>query len=63
VNAIKNGPEETDSACHSGAPTLAMDENHMDQVKSVLEHMCSISCITIATSSITKTYDIHILLT
>ena len=55
VNAIKNGLEKTDSACHIEAPTLAMDESHMDQVKSVLEHTCSISCMTIATYRITKT--------
>ena len=55
VHAIKNGLEETGSACCSGAPTLAMDESHMDRVKSVLENVCSISCMTVATSRITKT--------
>ena len=41
VKAIKNGREETGDAPHGGAPTSATDER---QVKSVLEHMHSISC-------------------
>jgi len=48
VNAIENGPEEIDAPC-SGAPTLATDERHMEQVKSVLECTCSILCMEIAT--------------
>jgi hypothetical protein len=39
VNAIKNGREETDDASHSSAPTSVTDECHMEQVKSVLEHV------------------------
>jgi len=42
VKAIKNGREETGDAPHSGSPT---DECHMEQVKSVLEHTHSISCM------------------
>jgi len=49
VNTIKNGPKEIDDAPHSGPPTSAMDEHHMEQVKSVLEHTCSILCMAIAT--------------
>jgi hypothetical protein len=49
VNAFENGPEETDDAPRSGAPTLVMDECHMEQVKSVLERTCSILCMAIAT--------------
>jgi hypothetical protein len=41
VNAIRNGQEETDNTPHSGAPILAKDERHMEQVKSVLEHTCT----------------------
>ena len=48
VNSIKNGREETDNAPHSGSPTLVTDEFHMEQVKSVHEHMHSISCKAIA---------------
>jgi len=32
VNAIRNGQEETGDAPHGGAPALAMDERHMEQV-------------------------------
>jgi len=46
VNAIKNGWEEAVDAPRSGAPTSVMDECNMEQVKSVLEHMHSISCTT-----------------
>jgi len=49
MNAIKNGPEERNDAPRSGAPTSATDERHMEQVKSVLEHTCSIFCMEIAT--------------
>jgi len=38
MNAIKNGREKTDDAPRSIAPTMAMDERHKDQVKSVLVH-------------------------
>ena len=44
----KNGWEETDVFC-SGAPTSTTDECRMEQVKSVLECMCSISCTAVAT--------------
>jgi hypothetical protein len=44
MKAIKNGWEETGDAPHGGVPTSARDERHMEQVKSVLEHMHSISC-------------------
>jgi len=36
VSTFKNGWEERDGASRSGAPTSAMDECHMEQVKSVL---------------------------
>jgi hypothetical protein len=49
VNATKNGQEKTDDAPHSGALTLAMDERHVKQGKSVLERTCSISRTAIAT--------------
>jgi hypothetical protein len=49
MNATKNGQEKTDVAPHSGAPTRVTDECHMEQVEYVLEHTCSISCMTIAT--------------
>jgi len=49
VNIIKNGQKESNDAPHSGAPTSAMDEYHMEQVKSVFECMHSISCMAIAT--------------
>jgi transposase len=42
VNAIKTGQEETGNAPHSGAPTLAKDEYHVEQVKYVLESTWSI---------------------
>jgi len=45
----KNGWEETDDVSCSGAPTSTTDERHMEQVKSVLECMCSISCTAVAT--------------
>jgi hypothetical protein len=49
VNAIKNGWEERyDTPC-SGAPTSGMVESHMEQVKSVLEYVYSISCMAVAT--------------
>jgi hypothetical protein len=32
VNAIRNGQEETGDAPHGGAPALATDEHHMEQV-------------------------------
>jgi len=47
MNSFKNGGKETDSAPCSGAPTSATDECHMEQVKSVREHACSISCLAI----------------
>jgi hypothetical protein len=50
VKAIKNGQEETGDAPHSGGPTSATDEHHMEQVKSVLECMHSTSC----TATVTK---------
>jgi len=49
VGAIKNGREETGDDSRSGALTLVTDEHHMEQVKSVLEHMCIISCMAFAT--------------
>jgi hypothetical protein len=49
MNAAKNCQEKTDDAPHSGAPTAVTDECHMEQLESVLEHMRSISCMTIAT--------------
>jgi len=49
VNATKNGREKTVDASHSGASTLAMDECHVEQVKSVLECTYSISCMAVAT--------------
>jgi hypothetical protein len=49
VGAIKNGQEETGGASSSGALTLMTDEHHMEQVKSVLEHTCIISCVAFAT--------------
>jgi hypothetical protein len=49
VGAIKNGREETDDASHSGALTLVTDEHHTEQVKSVCERMCIISCMAFAT--------------
>jgi len=48
VNSIKNGREESDDAPYSGTPTLVTDEFHTEQVKSVHEHMHSISCKGIA---------------
>ena len=48
MNATKNGREKTDDASRSGASTSAMDEHHVEQVKSVLECTYSISCIAIA---------------
>jgi hypothetical protein len=49
ANSIKNGGEETGDAPCSGAPISATDERHLKQVKSVLEHTCSISCMAVAT--------------
>ena len=49
MNGIKNGWEQTDNTPFRGAPTSATDEHHMEQVKSVLECMRSISCMAIAT--------------
>ena len=36
-------------ASHSGGPTSVMDECHMEQVESVLEHTHIISCMAVAT--------------
>jgi hypothetical protein len=44
----KNGQEEKGDASHGGAPTLATDEHHVEQVKSVLERTHSISCMATA---------------
>jgi hypothetical protein len=49
VITIRNCREEIDDAPHSGASTSVTDECHMEQIKSVLECTCSISCTTIAT--------------
>ena len=49
MNAVKNSWEGTDNASRSGVPTSATDECHVEQVKSVLERMHSISCTAIAT--------------
>ena len=49
MNAIKNVQEETDSAPHSVATRLTIDECHMEQVKSVHEQIHSISCTAMAT--------------
>ena len=49
MGAIKNGREETGDASHSGALTLVTNEHHTEQVKSVLEHMCIISCVAFGT--------------
>lgn len=49
VYAIKNDQEETDSAPHSVATMSVMNECHMEQVKSVLVHIHSISCTAMAT--------------
>lgn len=38
MNAIKNGREEADIAPRSIAPTMVLDEHHMEQVKSILVH-------------------------
>jgi hypothetical protein len=48
VNGNKNGWKETDDAPCSASPTSATDEHHMEQVKSVLEHICNISYKAIA---------------
>jgi hypothetical protein len=48
VNVIKNGQKESNYVPDSGTPTLAMDECHMEQVKSVFALMHSISCMPIA---------------
>jgi hypothetical protein len=48
VNSIMNGLEEIDNASHNGTPTSVTDEFHMEQVKSVREHMRSISFTEIA---------------
>ena len=50
MNAVKNSWEGTDNAPQSGVPTLATDECHVEQVKSVLERMHSISCMAVATN-------------
>jgi hypothetical protein len=39
---------KSNDATHSGAPTSVMDECHMEQVKSVFEHMHNVSCMAIA---------------
>jgi len=44
VISIKNGLEKTDDGHHCGTPTSVTDEFPMEQVKSVREHMPSISC-------------------
>jgi hypothetical protein len=49
MNDIKNGWAETDNAHHCAAPTPAMDEHHVEQVKSVLEYKSDISCMATAT--------------
>ena len=49
VNDIKNGWAETDDASHCAAPKSAMDERHVEKVKSVLECTCNISCMATAT--------------
>jgi len=49
VNDIKNGWAETECALHCAAPTSVMHERHMEQVNSVLEYTCNISCKAIAT--------------
>jgi transposase len=49
VKFIKNGREQTDDAPRSGAPTMATDELHVNQVKFVLEGTRSTSCTAIAT--------------
>jgi hypothetical protein len=62
VKAIKNGQEETSDAPHGGAPTSARDERHMEQVKSVLEHTHSISCMaTVTRNGISPASVYHIL--
>jgi hypothetical protein len=43
ISAIKNGREETDNILRNGAPASVMDEHLGKQVKSVLEHVWSIS--------------------
>jgi hypothetical protein len=48
VNFVKNGEGKDDAPC-SGAPTSAMDECHVEQVKSSLDHACSTLCLAIAT--------------
>jgi len=49
MKATKNGQEKTADSPHSRAPTTVTDECHVEQVESVLEHIRSISCMTIAT--------------
>jgi hypothetical protein len=49
VNDIKNGWAETDNAPHCAAPTSVVDEHHVEQVKSVLQYTCNISCMANAT--------------
>jgi len=49
VSANKNGWEETDSILRNGAAASLTDEHLGKKVKSVLEHMRSISCMAIAT--------------
>ena len=48
VNDIKNGWAEKEYVLHCAAPTSVMDEQ-VEQVKSVLEYTCNISCKAIAT--------------
>lgn len=43
VNDITNGWAETDNAPQCAAPTSAMDEHSVEQVKSVLEYTCNIT--------------------
>jgi hypothetical protein len=49
VNATKNGREKRNDASRIGASTSAMDECHVEQVKSILERTYSISCRAIVT--------------
>jgi len=63
VNAIKNGRERTVDASHSGASTSAMEERHVEQVKSILECTYSISCMAVATEVGTSPASVYHILT
>jgi hypothetical protein len=63
MNSIKNGQEETDDAPHSGTSTSVTDEFHMEQVKSVHEHMHSISCIGISIGDGISPASVYLILT